>query len=87
MGDDYKEMERGYKKGSKQPAILPAKSLQSCPNCIPWTVEALWFSVHRILQARVLEWIGYCFPLSSSSLRKNSGKQQGSLTKSTKEDI
>ena len=42
---------------------LCAKSLQSCPTlCDPKDCSLLDSSVHRILQARILEWV----PISSS---------------------
>ena len=37
---------------------MHAKSLQSCPNlCDPMDCRPLGFSVHGILQARILEWV------------------------------
>ena len=39
-------------------AAAAAKLLQSCPTlCDPMNYSSPGFSVHRILQARILEWI------------------------------
>ena len=46
---------------------LPAKTLQSCPNSLqPYDCSPPGFSVHGILQARILEWVAMpSFRLSS----------------------
>ena len=39
-------------------ACMPAKSLQSCPSlCDPTDCSPSGSSIHRILQARILEWV------------------------------
>ena len=48
-------------------AAAAAKSLQSCPTlCDPMDCNLLGFSVHGILQARILEWIAISFSKGSS---------------------
>ena len=43
-------------------AAAAAKSLQSCPTlCDPMDCSLPGFSVHRILQARTLEWVAISF--------------------------
>ena len=43
-------------------AAAAAKSLQSCPTlCDPMDCSLLGFSVHGILRARTLEWVGISF--------------------------
>ena len=43
-------------------AAAAAKSLQSCPTlCDPMDCSISGFSVHRILQARTLEWAAISF--------------------------
>ena len=42
-----------------------AKSLQSCPPvCDPMDSNTLGFSDHRILQARILEWVAISFSMT-----------------------
>ena len=41
------------------PSLVRVKSLQSCPTlCDPMDCSLLGSSVHGILQARILEWVG-----------------------------
>ena len=50
----------------KLPAAT-AKSLQSCPtHCDPMDCSPLGFSVHGILQARILEWVAITCARGSS---------------------
>ena len=43
---------------------------QSCPTlCNPMNCSLLGSSIHRILQARILEWVAISFPRGSSLLR------------------
>ena len=47
-------------------AAAAAKSLQSCPTlCDPVDCSPLGFSVHGILQARILEWVAISFSRGS----------------------
>ena len=49
---------------------MPAESLQSCPTpCDPMDYSPPGSSVHRILQARILEWIAMPFCRRSSQPR------------------
>ena len=49
-------------------AAAAAKLLQSCPTlCDPMNYSSPGFSVHRILQARIMEWVA-----TLSSSRKSS---------------
>ena len=51
-------------------ACMHAKSLQSCPTlCGPMDYSLPGSSVHRILQARILEWVAILFSRGSSRLR------------------
>ena len=51
-----------------------AMSLQSCPTlCNPMDCNPSGSSVHRILQARVLEWVAILFSRRSSPPRSNLG--------------
>ena len=53
-----------WKKSYDQPAAA-AKSLQSCPTlCDPMDSSPQGSSVHRILQARILEWVAISFSTS-----------------------
>ena len=46
-------------------ACVCAKSLQLCPTlCVPMDCSPPGSSVHGILQARILEWIGSPYPLA-----------------------
>ena len=52
------------------PAHMHAKSLQSClPLCNPVVCRPPGSSVHRILQARILEWVAMPFSRESSQPR------------------
>ena len=45
------------------PSLVRVKSLQSCPTlCDPMDCSLLGSSVHGILQARILEWVGMTPP-------------------------
>ena len=58
-------------------AAAAAKSLQSCPTlCDPIDGSLPGSSVHRILQARILEWVAISFSQTSAS---NSFKILGTL--------
>ena len=47
---------------------------KSCPTLtIPWTVACPGCSVHRILQARILEWVAISFSRGSSLPRNQTG--------------
>ena len=49
---------------------MHAKSLQSCPTlCDPMDSSPPGFSVHRIFQARILEWVTISFSRASSQPR------------------
>ena len=53
-----------------QSARVPAQSLQSCPTLWdPMDGNLLGFSIHGILQARILEWIAISFSRGSSRPR------------------
>ena len=53
-------------------AAAAAKSLQSCPTlCDPMDCSSPGSSVHRILQARILEWIA--IPFSRGSCQPRDG--------------
>ena len=59
-------------------ACMHAKSLQSCPIlCDPMDSSLPGTSVHRILQARMLEWVAISFSLLPSRLPHNT--EQSSL--------
>ena len=46
---------------------MHAKSLQSCPTlCDPMDSSLPGFSIHGILQARILEWVAISFSRTSS---------------------
>ena len=48
-------------------ACVRAKSLQSCPTlCDPMDCSPPGFSVHGILQARILEWVAMPYSRASS---------------------
>ena len=50
------------------PVAAAAKSLQSCPIlCDPMDCSLRGFSVHRILQARTLEWVAISFSLKEAN--------------------
>ena len=45
-------------------AAAAAKSLQSCPTlCDPMDISPPGSPVHRILQARILEWVAISFSI------------------------
>ena len=51
-------------------ACVCAKSLQSCPTlCDPMDCSLPGSSVHRILQARILEWVAISYYRGSSQPR------------------
>ena len=57
------------KEGILEPLCLCAKSLQSCPTlCDPTDYSPPRSSVHRILQARILEWVDVPSSRGSSRL-------------------
>ena len=66
-GGRRSESEQGGHLGDDQSsqgihACLHAKSLQSCPTlCDPMDSSPPGSSVHRILQARILEWVSFSF--------------------------
>ena len=63
-------------------ACTQAKSLQSCPTlCDPMDCRPPGFSVHGILQARILEWVA----MPSSKESSQSRDEPTSLTSSALE--
>ena len=57
-------------RGISAVAAAAAKSLQSCPTlCDPMDCSLPGFSVHEILQARILEWIAMFSSRESFLLR------------------
>ena len=56
------------------PGLVSAKLLQSCPTlCNRMDYSPAGSSVHRILQARILEWVAISFSRGSSQPGINSG--------------
>ena len=56
--------------GEQYAAAVAAKSLQSCPTlCDPMDCSPPGFSVHGILQARILKWVAISFSRGSSQPR------------------
>ena len=73
------------------PTAAATKSLQSCPTlCDPMDWSLPGSSVHRIFQARVLEWgaIAFTGPTTAFPLSKNSSipLREGALCESAKSD-
>ena len=62
------QIEVSQKEKDKYHAAATAKSLQSCPIlCDPMDCSLRGFSVHRILQARTLEWVAISFSLKEAN--------------------
>ena len=60
----------GYQMKLPWPVCMPAKSLQSCLTlCDPMEDSPPGFSVHGILQARILEWVAISSSRGSSQPR------------------
>ena len=59
-------------------ACMHAKSLQSCPTlCDPMDSSPPGSSVHRILQARILEWVAISFSNSHSRYLRTNNTSSG----------